>query len=700
MKKFICLLTAVILSASFFAGCGSKNSAQNNKVPNNSKAVTSQNTNSNAASNSQQNKSSSAAPALPKTSSGTFGTISAAVNAVNSNIQTRVSANSMAASKNIKKTTKTIKPAAKPITLNNAVKGASAYLELLAKAVGYKISDWDAAALSFYGYNINSPEFKANGKGYIDYRAEAIKSEINNYYMTDYARTILGLESAGYNPSDFNGINLVNTIKNSMLPDGKFKDNVNGGETLLNCHVWSMIALESAGCDYDRDKAVNYIKERQNSDGGFYIFTGYKDSDTDFTAMTVIALTMAGETKNDASVSRALNYLQKQVSIMNKNSCNENAETLSSILEAVVCAKDDINKYKINGKNLVDEIISFRNADGGFKHLKTGSSNDISTRQALTALLFYKNNRNMYKGLKADKVYSSTEAPSAKVIINNAYYDEAGKTAIVKGTIDNIDEAVINISDDKNTYTEDLKDANIDIKKEMPLSDYTLTVICKNKGSIVNVYSYPVENISSVITASVRIEAPDRTIIKKQDFTLGNKIVYDSNGLSYKTGKVSAYAFVMNSLIAQKIPSAVSYTWGAPYISGIDMISGGKFGGWDGWMYYINNSDPSVGMTDAEIKNGDEILVYYGDYGIKPLTIETVDTANSGEMFSAAVKCGDLPVAGAVVKAGNSEFVTDDKGIANIQINDKGKFEVYAEKNDANGKPLYIRSDRKTITVN
>ena len=697
MKKLICFITAAVLIVTIFSGCGSKKNAQNSNISNNAPAVSSS---SNTASNvPSQNTGSNPAPV--NTANIAKNTVSSAVKPGNTDAKIKTSTVNLITSNTIKTEAKVIKPAAKPVTLNTAITGASAYLKSLAKAAGYKISDWDAAALNFYGYNLNSSQLKLNGKGYIDYRAEAIKTEINNYYMTDYARTILGIESAGYNPINFNGINLVNTIKNSMLPDGKFKDTVSGGEILLNCHVWSIIALESAGYSYDRDKALNYIIGKQNSDGGFYIFTGYKDSDTDFTAMTVIALTMAGKTKNDAAVSRALSYLQKQVSIMNKNNSKENAETLSSILEAVVCAKDDINKYKINGKNLADEIITFRNADGGFKHLKSGSSNDISTRQALTALLFYKNNRNMYKGLKADKIYSGAETLKSNVIINSSYYDEALKTAVIKGTLDNIDEAVINISDGKNTYTDDIKDnSNIDFNKEIPLSDYVLTVICKDKGSITNVYSYPVENISSIVTASVRVEAADRTIINKQDVTLGNKIVYDSNGISYNAGKISAYAFVMNSLNNLKIPSTVSYAWGAPYISGIDTINGGKFGGWDGWMYYINNSDPSVGMTDAEVKNGDEILVYYGDYGIQPLTIETTDKANAGETFTVIVKCKDKPVKDAVVKVGTQEFITDDNGAANIQINEKGIYEVYAEKNDADGKPLYIRSDRAAITIN
>lgn len=64
------------------------------------------------------------------------------------------------------------------------------------------------------------------------------------------------------------------------------------------------------------------------------------------------------------------------------------------------------------------------------------------------------------------------------------------------------------------------------------------------------------------------------------------------------------------------------------YISAIDGLAAGTFGGWDGWMYavkyYTLNEDetvslyidvPSVGINDYAIESSCNIVLYYADYG-------------------------------------------------------------------------------------
>jgi hypothetical protein len=47
----------------------------------------------------------------------------------------------------------------------------------------------------------------------------------------------------------------------------------------------------------------------------------------------------------------------------------------------------DDARFVKNGKTLVDNILSFQNADGSFKHVHDGSSNQMATEQALYALV-------------------------------------------------------------------------------------------------------------------------------------------------------------------------------------------------------------------------------------------------------------------------------------------------------------------------
>jgi LPXTG-motif cell wall-anchored protein len=55
------------------------------------------------------------------------------------------------------------------------------------------------------------------------------------------------------------------------------------------------------------------------------------------------------------------------------------------------------------------------------------------------------------------------------------------------------------------------------------------------------------------------------------------------------------------------------------FISEVNGIKAGKFGGYDGWLYAIsrNNSYPDIvtGIDGATLENGDKLIFYYGDMG-------------------------------------------------------------------------------------
>jgi hypothetical protein len=155
----------------------------------------------------------------------------------------------------------------------------------------------------------------------------------------------------------------------------------------------------------------------------------------------------------------------------------------------------------------------------------------------------------------------------------------------------------------------------------------------------------------------------------------------------------------MRALIENSISSSTSYSFGAPYIAGINSTFGGKFGGWDGWMYYINGKDPGVAMSDGKIADGDEILVYYGDWGTRPLQISGPADGSKNECVSVRVSCDGKSVEGACVYADGKKYITDSSGAAFVSIPETGLYEIYAEKNDESGKPLFIRSKRISITI-
>ena len=62
------------------------------------------------------------------------------------------------------------------------------------------------------------------------------------------------------------------------------------------------------------------------------------------------------------------------------------------------------------------------------------------------------------------------------------------------------------------------------------------------------------------------------------------------------------------------------------YITEVNGETSGKFGGWDGWMYAVNDSVPEVGISSCPVKDGDSIVLYYGDY---PCQYPSVNLAKS-----------------------------------------------------------------------
>ena len=56
------------------------------------------------------------------------------------------------------------------------------------------------------------------------------------------------------------------------------------------------------------------------------------------------------------------------------------------------------------------------------------------------------------------------------------------------------------------------------------------------------------------------------------------------------------------------------------FISDVNGDASGTFGGWDGWLFRVNNVEPSSGIDTALLNSGDTILLYYGgpyDFGMQ-----------------------------------------------------------------------------------
>ena len=121
-----------------------------------------------------------------------------------------------------------------------------------------------------------------------------------------------------------------------------------------------------------------------------------------------------------------------------------------------------------------------------------------------------------------------------------------------------------------------------------------------------------------------------------------------------------------------------------PYL---DAIGPDTAAGVIGWMYLVNNASPSVGAADYVLKSGDDVLWYYGDYGLTPTRVTpSTTTTMSGGTITVTVEAYSgtawSPLAGATVSAGALTSTTNASGNADLTLPD-GTYRISASKSGA-----------------
>jgi hypothetical protein len=223
----------------------------------------------------------------------------------------------------------------------------------------YALDEWGILALYSNGSDIRHREL----------------SEINSNITTDYEAYILGAIPLGKDVSKE-----VKKILNAQNSQGKFADNIDGkGSDLVNAHIWGVISLYAAGEDrYDQAKALKWLKDKQNKDGGFSVFTDSNSSDIDMTAMGIVAYKILGLQGDSPEVQNALKFIQGNIDK------NPTCESISWYILAQNMLGLEIEK------SIYNKLLEYRGSDAGFKHLKRlKKSNYMATWHGLLAINDY-----------------------------------------------------------------------------------------------------------------------------------------------------------------------------------------------------------------------------------------------------------------------------------------------------------------------
>ena len=287
--------------------------------------------------------------------------------------------------------------------------------------VGSIGGEWAIIGLARSGYAVPANYYE-------DYYARVEKyvkncsGVLHERKYTEYSRVVLALTAIGRDPSNVLGYNL-------LMPLGDFEKTIWQG---LNGPIWALIALDSGNYDIPKNPAaktqatrqlyIDEIVKNQKKDGGWSL-TDTGDSDVDITAMALQALAKYQDQKAVKSATdKALDYLSDVQDSKGGYASwgTTNVESVAQVVVALCELGIDLgdSRFVKNGHTLTENLLSFRQSNGGFYHVLDGSdgNNQMSAEQGFYALVAIDRAANGENSLyRMGDVTKNTSKPSTSV---------------------------------------------------------------------------------------------------------------------------------------------------------------------------------------------------------------------------------------------------------------------------------------------
>ena len=144
--------------------------------------------------------------------------------------------------------------------------------------------------------------------------------------------------------------------------------------------------------------------------------------------------------------------------------------------------------------------------------------------------------------------------------------------------------------------------------------------------------------------------------------------------------------------------------YGGKFVDSIGQDTSAKYGGYDGWMYYVDGQSPMFSIDAYALQGGEQVLVAYGDMNLV-LPIITAQKNYKGQVtvqVEADVTYYDEswnanivrePMVGTKVTVDGVDYTTDDKGqvVLSAESAAKETVSLQVEKIAEGGAPLLAR---------
>jgi len=263
--------------------------------------------------------------------------------------------------------------------------------------VGSEGGEWAVFGLARSGYDVPQAYYAQYYEN-VEKTVRELNGVLHELKYTDYARVVIGLTAAGYDPRDVAGYDLT-------VPLGDFERTVWQG---INGPIFALIALDTANYPVPANIAartqatramyVNEILSRQLNDGGFSLSGGTsaatkaERADPDLTGMALQAL---AKYQDNPAVKQATDRALACLSNMQdasggfaswgKASSESVVQVIVALCELGIPIEDA--RFVKNGSTLLDNLMTYYKKGAGFQHTADGTGqSQMATEQALYAL--------------------------------------------------------------------------------------------------------------------------------------------------------------------------------------------------------------------------------------------------------------------------------------------------------------------------
>ena len=226
---------------------------------------------------------------------------------------------------------------------------------------------------------------------------QAVQGVLHKRKYTEYERVIVALSAMGKDARDVGGYDL-------LAPLGDYDKTVWQG---INSAIWALIALDSANypmpqnpeaeTQATRQMYIDCILAEELDEGGWTLDrrSAADPADPDVTGMALQALAKyQDQPAVAAAIDRALTCMSSKQNAQGGYSNAEGDRNLESAAQVLVALCElgigwNDPRFVKNGNTLLDNVLTFRTASGGFYHVADGSLREDEDNQMSAEQGFY-----------------------------------------------------------------------------------------------------------------------------------------------------------------------------------------------------------------------------------------------------------------------------------------------------------------------